>query len=167
MAGEQGFSIGTVSYHCKILLGLDCIEVVRVDHAAGGGRNVETFYKAKMDHFFDIDTWNTLGESAKSELIAQILSEMSDDLSKAILGNTFLHPEDGHVSRTPMLVDQSAWDEVCTLLNETVERLIEIRDGAAGRVNPTDPDSMAIKVHMVQFQSPDIERDTPTTRPDH
>lgn len=167
MAVKQSFSTQVISYHCQVLLKLDCIEVVHVDPEASGGRNVETFYKAKTDHFFDLDTWNALGESAKSELIAQILSEMSDDLAKAILGNTFLHPDDGHVSRTPMLVDQDSWDEVCVLLSETVERLVEIRDRGAEDLDPMDPDTMAIKVHMVQFRSPDGEKDTPTARPDH
>lgn len=167
MALKHSFSTGVISYHCKVLLSLDCIEIVRVDPEARGGRNVETFYKAKMDHFFDLDTWNALGETAKCELIAQILGEMSDDLAKAILANTFLNPDDGHVSRTPMLVDQPLWDEVCVLLSETVERLIEIRDRGAGHLDPEDPEAMAIKVHMVQFRSPDVEKDTPATRSDH
>ena len=160
MAAELEEGVNNVSYHVEVLRELDCIELVE-ERPAAGGRVVEHVYRAKKLQIFDEEGWNQLSKKEKAEMIVPILSLQSKDLSDAIVANTFLNPDDGHVSRTPLIVDRDAWEEVKTILAEALDRLLELNRRTAARIDPADPELMAIKVQMLQFRSPDRDRHMP------
>ena len=82
-----------------------------------------------------------------------ILSLMSEDIARAMVANTF-EETDNHVSRTPMVVDDQGWDEVVTLLNATLDELIDIQTRISTRLSPETETKLA-KVQIIQFRSPD------------
>lgn len=153
LARELGRSVRHVSYHLDVLEKLGCIQLVERKPAAGG-RVIESFYKSTARAWFDREAWEQMeDEKAKIAVTMPILSLISEDIAQAMVANTF-EEKDNHVSRTPMVVDDQGWDEVVTLLNETLDELIEIQARAGNRIEPETETKLA-KVEIIQFRSPD------------
>jgi|SRR5215218_1972569 len=55
MAEELGESLQVVSYHCRTLLDLECIELVRTEPRRGA---LEHFYRAVVRPYFSDDDWS-------------------------------------------------------------------------------------------------------------
>ncbi len=84
-----------------------------------------------------------------------MLKSMFDDIEEAVKSGSMDEKEDRHLSRTPMVVDQKGWNEVSTLLTETLDKVFEIQSESAKRLADSDEKSMLTKVEMLHFQSPD------------
>src|SRR6478672_2770749 len=135
LARELGRSVRHVTYHIEVLEKLGCIELVGRE-PAGGGRVIESFYKATARAWFDREAWEEMeDEKAKIAVTMPILSLISEDVARAMVEGTF-EEHDNHVSRTPMVVDDEGWDEIVTLLSSTLDELIEIQTRASNRIGP-------------------------------
>lgn len=153
LAKELNCSIRHVTYHLKVLERLGSIELVE-QRPAAGGRVVESFYRATDRVWFDREAWEQV-EDAKTRIgvTMPILQLMSEDIAKAMVGNTF-EEKDNHVSRTPMVVDDDGWDEVVSLLNKTLDELIAIQARVNERITP-ETGTKQTKVEIIQFRSPE------------
>jgi DNA-binding transcriptional ArsR family regulator len=145
--------INNVAYHVKVLAELGCIELVKVKDARGG-RVKEHFYKAVQQPYFDDDAWAQLGESEKLEVTGAIMHQISRDVADAMSHGTFCEPDDGHISRCPLLVDMEGWREVNEILAEALERLLAVKENVVARGEGSGQDTFPVKVHMLLFQSP-------------
>jgi DNA-binding transcriptional ArsR family regulator len=153
LARELNRSVRHVSYHLDVLEKLGSIELVS-RQPAGGGRVMESFYRATERSWFDREAWEQVADDkTRIGVTMPILSLMSEDIATAMLANTF-EAKDNHVSRTPLAVDDQGWDEVVTLLSDTLDELIEIQARINERLTPETETKLA-KVAIVQFQSPD------------
>ncbi len=153
LARELGRSVRHVTYHLEVLEKLGCLELVE-RKPAGGGRVVESFYKGTARAWFDREAWEQMeDEKDKIAVTMPILSLISEDIARAMVGNTF-EDNDNHVSRTPMVVDDQAWDEVITLLASTLDELIDIQTRAGNRIGP-ETETRLTKVEIIQFRSPE------------
>jgi predicted ArsR family transcriptional regulator len=154
LARELNRSVRHVAYHLDVLEKLGSIELVRKE-PAGGGRVMESFYRATQRSWFDREAWEQVeDDKTRIGVTMPILSLMSEDIADAMLANTF-EAKDNHVSRTPMDLDDDGWEEVVTLLNETLDELIEIQARVNDRLDPETETKLA-KVEIIQFQSPDV-----------
>ncbi len=150
ISDEIDIDVSLVSHHVHKLVELDCAEEVYTKPRRGA---TEHFYRATVRHFFDADAWTAVPEGQRLEIVNGILSLVSRDLSAGLLAGT-LHADDNHLSRTPMKVDQQGWEEVLAVLEETLERLLQIREQAAVRIAETGVEPIHASVSILQFELP-------------
>jgi DNA-binding transcriptional ArsR family regulator len=155
IAEEIDEPVNNVAYHVKILARLGCIELVET-RPARGGRVAERVYIASQRPFYDDSTWAQLGDREKLHIVGAIMRHVTEDVAEAMASGTFYDPDDNHLSRSPMVVDQEGWRETIDLLDETVERLAAIQERVKERSDETDA-TMHTKVEILHFRSPDRE----------
>lgn len=155
IAKELNRSVRHVTYHLDVLEKLGSIELVSKE-PAGGGRVMESFYRATERSWFDREAWEQVeDDKTRIGVTMPILTLMSEDIAYAMTAKTF-EDKDNHVSRTPMVVDDDGWEEVVSLLSDTLDELIEIQTRVNDRITP-DTETKLSKVQIIQFRSPDGE----------
>ena len=158
MAAEIDMPTKNVSYHVKVLEKLGCVELAEAKPVLGG-RVFEHVYRATTLQYFDQDAWDQLDMKGKWEVVIPIMRMVSKDITESMKAGVFLDPDDNHISRTPLVVDNEGWEEVKAILADTLERVFEVRENvAARRDSESESESMAIKVELLQFRSPDSDK---------
>lgn len=152
IAEEIDEPINNVAYHVKILKELECIELVKVEQARGG-RVAEHFYKATQRPYWDAADWERLEEGEKLGVTAAIMQQISEDVAVSMSHGTFHDRDDNHISRTPMTLDRDGWDEVVTLLDDTLHDLLDIQERVQAR-GGEEGEAMLAKVEILHFLSP-------------
>jgi predicted ArsR family transcriptional regulator len=152
LAQELDQSLNLVAYHVRVLEKYDCIELVDTKQRRGA---TEHFYRATRRQFLSDSEWSRMPQSLRPGLSGAMLKSVFDDIEEAVKGGTFDDKEDRHLSRTPMVVDQTGWDEVSALLSETLDRVLEIQTESQARLTKTGEDGMLSKVQILHFHSPD------------
>ena len=152
LAQELDQSLNLVAYHVRVLEKYDCIELVDTKQRRGA---TEHFYRATRRQFLTDSEWARMPESLRPGLSGAMLKAAFDDIEEAITQNTFDELPDRHLSRTPMVVDRRAWEDVAALLGETLDRLLAIQAEATERLANSEEPGMLSKVMMLHFKSPD------------
>ena len=153
LAKELGETTRHVAYHVKKLLDLGCVELVSIE-PAGNGRVVKHNYTSTQRPYFEQDDWEQLSDKQKHGMVMTFMSKISQDVSLAMAGGTFNDPDDNHISRTPMTVDDEGWQEVTALLDGTAAKLQAIQEKVILRTQDPKVKIMRVKVAMIQFRSP-------------
>jgi DNA-binding transcriptional ArsR family regulator len=156
LAQELDQSLNLVAYHVRVLEKYDCIELVDTKQRRGA---TEHFYRATRRQFLTDSEWSRMPQSLRPGLSGAMLKAAFDDIEDAVNKNTFDEVDDRHLSRTPMVVDQKAWDETTELLNATLDRVLAIQTEASERIAASDEDGMLSKVVMLNFRSPNPSGD--------
>jgi DNA-binding transcriptional ArsR family regulator len=151
LAKELLEPLGNVSYHVKVLLDYGCVELVKNEARRGA---IEHFYRALKRPFFSDREWMTLPLSAQHGISNKLLELIGQDASEALAAGTLGEREDSHLSRTPMVVDEQGWQDVATLLKETLDRVLEIQAEAGGRLAEAGGEGVNTKVEIMHFASP-------------
>jgi predicted ArsR family transcriptional regulator len=154
IAASMGQPVNNVTYHINVLLNLGCIELVEVKPARGG-RVVEHFYRATEPSYLDLDGWKKLDENEKFGLTAALMRMVSDDIDEAMIRGTFYEPDDNHLSRSPMVVDPEGWKETLSVLEDTVFRLMDVKENVKAREGDKSPEAMHTRVEILHFRAPD------------
>lgn len=157
LAQELGEPLGNVSYHVKTLLEYDCVELVKTEPRRGA---VEHFYRATERAFFSDSDWAKIPASARKGISGVVLQSIGQDATEAMVAGTFDSRDDRHVSRTPLLVDEQGWKDISTLLNETLERALEIQEQSASRLADSKDKAINAKVAILHFESPGEDSDS-------
>jgi len=152
LAQELDQSLNLVAYHVRVLEKYDCIELVDTKQRRGA---TEHFYRATRRQFLSDSEWARMPQSLRPGLSGAMLKSMFDDIEEAVKGGTFDEKEDRHLSRTPMVVDKEGWDQVSTLLAETLDKVMEIQAESQARLAKSGEAGMNTKVDMLHFRSPD------------
>ncbi len=152
LAQELDQSLNLVAYHVRVLEKYDCIELVDTKQRRGA---TEHFYRATRRQFLSDSEWARMPESLRPGLSGAMLKSVFDDMQEAVKSGSFDEKEDRHLSRTPMVVDQQGWNEVSTLLSETLDRVLEIQGESNDRLANSDEEGMLSKVVILHFRSPD------------
>jgi DNA-binding transcriptional ArsR family regulator len=126
---EEGLS--QVSYHVKVLKDFECIEMVKTEPRRGA---VEHYYRATERAFLTDRDWQNLPNSVKPGVSASVVELFMGEVAGALQHGTFDAREDRHLSWTPGVVDEQGWSESVDLVNETLERVIEIHADSAKRL---------------------------------
>jgi predicted ArsR family transcriptional regulator len=156
LSQELNQSLNLVAYHVRVLEKYDCIELVDTKQRRGA---TEHFYRATRRQFLSDAEWARMPEALRPGLSGAMLKAVFDDIEEAVTEDTFDEIADRHLSRTPMVVDKRGWDEVATLLGETLDRVLEIQSEASERIANSDEPSMLAKVEILHFKSPTPEAD--------
>lgn len=152
IAKDLGCTIRHVTYHLEVLEELGCVELVRTEPVMGG-RVVEHFYQATKRAWLDRRDWALLDKEDQHGVTSTLMELVSADLAEAVSAGTFEDPPDNHLSRSPLKVDDTGWEEILNLLDSTVEELLSIQGRALNRSDP-DTDLTPVKVEILHFRSP-------------
>jgi DNA-binding transcriptional ArsR family regulator len=137
IAQRLGEPLGNVSYHVKILLENDAIELVETRPVRGA---IEHFYRGTMRPFLDDTHWAQLPLATRRTIFAQKLEQIGEHVTAAAMANGFDRVET-HVSWTPLQLDEHGWHEMADVLvrvledaarieAESLERLAEAGESA-------------------------------------
>jgi DNA-binding transcriptional ArsR family regulator len=151
MADEIGLDVAFLSYHVRVLRDFGCIELVETGQRRGA---TEHFYRARPVLFFDDLAWRQLPASLKSDLSADMLQSILNDLIRAMRAKTFDAREDRHLSWAPILLDEKGWADANSALFETLERIFEIQAECAERLAETNTPGIRATMSMVCFETP-------------
>ncbi|HEY0278908.1 MAG TPA: winged helix-turn-helix domain-containing protein [Solirubrobacterales bacterium] len=152
LAQELDQSLNLVAYHVRVLEKYDCIELVDTKQRRGA---TEHFYRATRRQFLSDSEWARMPQSLRPGLSGAMLKSMFDDIEEAVKSGSFDEKEDRHLSRTPLVVDNEGWDDVVTLLAETLDRVIEIQSESQARLAKSGDEGINTKVEMLHFLSPE------------
>lgn len=123
--------IGNVSYHVRMLLDLDCVELVDTRQRRGA---VEHFYRATRRAILDDDAWAKLPPAARKGFAVQWFREAFADVSTAIDGGKLEGAaEDVQLNFTKLTLDEDGWGELHGLLEEVVKRAEDLQARAANK----------------------------------
>lgn len=153
LAQELGEPLGNVSYHVKTLLEFDCVELVKTEPRRGA---VEHFYRATERAFFSDSDWEKIPASARKGISGAVLEMIGQDSTEALVAGTIDARKDSHVSRTPLVLDETGWTELNNLLGETLEQALKIQDESASRLGKKDK-GIETKLAILHFESPNAD----------
>ena len=115
--------LGNVSYHVKILLECEAIELVRTAPVRGA---IEHFYRATMRAFLSDDDWQALPLSVRRGSDSQNLRQIWEDVAAAVADGGF-DDHRTHISWTKLDFDEEAHTQFAELLNEFLSRTLELQ----------------------------------------
>jgi DNA-binding transcriptional ArsR family regulator len=129
IAGELGESLGVVSYHMRILLRQECVELVRTEPRRGA---IEHYYKAVLTPYIDDDQWSQLPLSLRRQLAGNTIGQLLQAAAGAAGHGGFDAPG-AHVDRLPLALDRRGWEDLSDLLVQTLARAAEIQQESERR----------------------------------
>ena len=151
LSQELGEPLGNVSYHVKTLLEFDCVELVKTEPRRGA---VEHFYRATERAFFSDSDWEKIPASARKGITGAVLESIGQDSTEALMSGTIDARNDSHVSRTPLVLDEKGWAELNSVLEDALNKAIEIQGEAATRLADKKSDPIDTKLAILHFESP-------------
>jgi DNA-binding transcriptional ArsR family regulator len=131
LAQELGETVGAVAYHVRVLLDLGAIELVETRQRRGA---IESFYRATVRPWFSDAEYAQLPVRARRQLFAPTIQAIVDDTVRALANGGFDEPR-AHASWTAIDVDDQGYDDIVAVLEETLERVVEIQAEAANRAS--------------------------------
>ena len=141
-------SLNLASHHIKVLRELGCVELV--EEVTHGGRT-EHIYRATKRQFFSAEEWEEVEPQARQPITVGILRMISEDIGKSLASGKFDELLDNHLSRSPLDVDREGWQEIVSILERTLEEVLEVNARSAERARVSGEDLMKIRVVMMQF----------------
>lgn len=153
--------LGNVSYHVKILLENDFIELVETQPVRGA---IAHFYRAVARPFFDDAHWRRVPLAVRRAMMGQTLEDIGEHLTAAGAANGFDRIET-HVSWTPLQLDEAGWNEVSDLLAGILERVAEIEAASLVRVAKAPGEANAIRSEVVMLHFERASKETKAKAP--
>jgi DNA-binding transcriptional ArsR family regulator len=148
IANEIGESLGRVSYHVRQLAEVGAIELVRTEPRRGA---VEHFYRATARAWFSDADWARLPKTTRRGIFGEYLDRIGSDVVEAANGEGFDHLQ-AHVSYTLLDLDDDGMAELSELLNETIERALQIQADVASRRVDSDTEGIPTELAMLHFR---------------
>jgi DNA-binding transcriptional regulator GbsR (MarR family) len=150
IAGELGINARDLDYHIKVLLGVGMIRLVRTEKRRGAR---EHFYELNEPVlYFDDLAWEQLPKQIRTSVSASLLQVVIDEAAEALRAGTF-NARDNHQSRTSMLIDEYGYSELTKLMDETLEKVLEIREKCAVNLQEIGREGIPTEVFMVGFET--------------
>jgi DNA-binding transcriptional ArsR family regulator len=128
---ELGESLGKVSYHVKELVKFDCIELVRTEAIRGTTKH---FYRATRRPYFDDEEWTRLPLSARQSISGTVVQMIFDEFTASAVADKLDERTDRHLSRSPLILDELAWNEMNGVLVESLDRVLRLQAAAKERI---------------------------------
>ena len=151
LAKETGEPLGNVSYHVRLLADLECVELVKTEPRRGA---VEHYYQATIAPWFDKESWKKLPASVRSGASSASLSMIVDDAAAAMRDRAFDSRSDNHVSRSTLMLDDEGWEELADLLDDLLERALQLKAESANRAVESNTETDLIPCSLVMMHYP-------------
>lgn len=130
LADEFDIPLANVAYHIQVLRKLKLIRLVKKTPRRGA---VEHHYKADKGAHINDAVWGETPGLVKQTMVSAALDEIGRDVGDAAATGGF-EKEDMHLSRSRLVLDQKAWDELSGLLEHAMDRGHELEKEAAERL---------------------------------
>jgi DNA-binding transcriptional ArsR family regulator len=140
-----------VSYHVRVLVDLECIELVRTAQRRGA---IEHYYRAVKRPFFSDRDWKRLPRSGRQAIADVGLQLIWEDVSNAIEAETFEARPDRHLSRSPLVVDEQGWGELRDMLAEVLEEAQRIAKQSGERLAKSAEKGVPTQLVIMHFERP-------------
>ncbi len=160
LAEEIGEPLGNVSYHVRMLVDLQCIELVSTTPRRGA---LEHHYRATVPPLFDDDTWKLLPTATRRKVMGDVLKEIFTAIGSAADAGAF-DEDDVHVTRDLFDLDEQGWREITDLLRETHERAAEIGAQSAARAKKAGDETRRSEFALLHFGSAPVDAPAPKRR---
>jgi DNA-binding transcriptional ArsR family regulator len=151
ISNEVGADVSSFYHHIEELERLGCIERVASKPRRGAR---EHFFRATTSLFFDDAAWQKVPGTLKEDQTVNNLQGLFDDVVAALNEETINARENPHVSWMPGFVDVQAWDEATTLMNQTLDGLMAIREAAALRLAEAGEQGIPATMGILAFETP-------------
>ncbi|MEA2441375.1 MAG: hypothetical protein QOH76_2799 [Thermoleophilaceae bacterium] len=130
LAAEFEIPLANVAYHIQVLRKLKLIKLVKKTPRRGA---VEHHYRADHTPAIDNESWNATPQLVKQSMVGAALEAAGHDVTDAAITGGF-EQADAHLSRTKLLLDQEAWDELEKMLAAVLKRAPELENESAKRL---------------------------------
>lgn len=150
LAEELGQRLGNVAYHVQELKKFKCIELVDTRPVRGA---TEHFYRAIRRPYFHDSDWEQLPNAARQGISGSVVQMVFSDATESFEAGAFDAREDRHLSRTPLALDLQGWRELNAMLNETVERGLDLQAEAAERMSTSKEEGMSVRMALFGFEA--------------
>lgn len=151
LSKEIGEPLGNVSYHVRLLADLDCVELVKTEPRRGA---VEHYYQATVPPWLDKSAWKNLPKSLRSSVSNSALGVVLEDAAGALRSGAFDARPDRHLSRAALMLDDEAWKELAGLLDDLLERSLQLKAEAANRAVENGTEDELIPCSLVLMHYP-------------
>jgi hypothetical protein len=121
--------LGNVSYHVRILVQCDAVELVKTEPVRGA---LEHFYRATIRNHFGDQSWADLPESVRRALFGETLKQIWSHVTAASKAGGLDDPQ-GHVSWVAPDLDEQGYADMVEHVNASLERAMEIEEESTNR----------------------------------
>jgi DNA-binding transcriptional ArsR family regulator len=130
LAEWLGASLGTVSYHVRVLHGFGLIELVDTMQVRGA---IAHHYRAKVRPRVDAAAWASAAPVVKQAAVGAALQTV-DDYARASAAAGGFDRSEAHLSRTNVRLDEKGWRQAAKACDRLLADLEAIAQRAAARL---------------------------------
>lgn len=128
LSKEVDGTLGTVSYHIRVLEQMGLVELVDTQPRRGA---TEHFYRATQRAWFSKAGWSRLPVAVRRSIAGATLDTIADSIKTAAKHNAFDDPAVVVTSAT-LALDEEAYDEVGEILDGALQQVMDIQARALG-----------------------------------
>ncbi|HEV2858473.1 MAG TPA: helix-turn-helix domain-containing protein [Solirubrobacterales bacterium] len=151
MARELDEDLSNVSYHTKQLVEFECAELVSTRPVRGA---LEHFYRATERHLVDTEEWVELDPMMAENLLSEIVQKILDDFVAAARARTIGENAEFHLTRTPLVVDQTGLEEALEAHEKARLEIMEIASRSAERMVESGEEGINVSSSQACFKMP-------------
>jgi DNA-binding transcriptional ArsR family regulator len=151
IASELHLTLGSLTYHVKVLRDFGCIESVRTEQVRGA---TEHFYRAVLPPHFEDKDWVKLPQVQREEVSAMVFQALFGEVLRAFHQRTFDARENRHMSWLPMELDEQGWRELVAKQLELLMEEIRIKVESAERLRAEGKSGKRVVAVILGFETP-------------
>jgi DNA-binding transcriptional regulator GbsR (MarR family) len=143
IALASNVELSKMSYHVRELAKTGWLELVKTEPRRGA---TEHYYRSTKQAIFASDEWVQVPKQIRESITAAHLGEVGNAISDALESGTFEARTDRHAALLEFAGDEEGWSETAELLDETLERLLEIRAKSAERLQEAGDEQARVPI---------------------
>ncbi len=151
VASELHVTLGSLTYHVKVLRDFGCIESVRTAQVRGA---TEHFYRAVLPPHFEDEEWAKLPQAKREEISATVFQALFGEVLRAFHQRTFDARADRHMSWVPMELDEQGWCELVAKQLELLMEALRIKGESAERLHAKGETGKRVVAVTLGFETP-------------
>jgi hypothetical protein len=152
MARELQGDVREISRHCRMLVKLECIELVSTRQKRGA---TEHLYRAIEFHLVEDEEWANLHPVQQDHFLSDVVSAIARDIDRShqakMLGS---NPDSEEFTRTPHVFDSEGQAKAIEIMKRAREELTEAAEESAGRLAESGEDGIAHTTFLGLFEIP-------------
>ncbi len=148
LADRMGEKLGSVSYHMKVLLTFDCVELVETLPRRGA---IEHIYSLKPNGALGSRTWKAVPPPLRTRYAGTTLAGFTERAVEALDAGTAESREGSGVTWLPITVDEQGWKDLRLIFGNIEERFRAVADKSAERIG-SPSDGIPVIVAVAAFE---------------